>query len=35
MKKIQLSCIGKGQLIDVEHSKNELHDEYFRTCTVL
>lgn len=35
MQMIQISRIGKGQLEDVEHSRNELHDKYFRTCTVL
>jgi len=35
MLKIQISSIGPGQLIDVERSGNELHDEFFRTCTVM
>lgn len=35
VQKIQVSKIGLGQLKDVEHSGAELHDEYFRTCTVL
>lgn len=34
-KEIQISRIGPVQLLDVEHSGNELHDEFFRTCTVL
>ena len=32
---IQVSKIGTTQLVDVEHSGDELHDEFFRTCTVL
>ncbi len=35
MNKIPLSKIGPVQLIDVEHSGQEVHDECFRTCTVL
>lgn len=35
MLKMPLSRIGPIQLIDVEHSGGELHDEFFRTCTVL
>lgn len=32
---IKISKIGPIQLKDVEHSGQEYHDEYFRTCTVL
>lgn len=35
MKSIPLSKIGPVQLVDVEHSGIETHDEFFRTCTVL
>jgi len=33
--RIPLSRIGPVQLEDVEHSGNEIHNEYARTCTVL
>lgn len=32
---IPVSRIGPAQLKDVEHSGDELHDSFFRTCTVL
>ncbi len=35
MSRILLSKIGPGQLTDVERSRQEVHDDYFRTCTVL
>lgn len=34
-QEIQMSKIGPDQLLDVERSGDELHDEFFRTCTVL
>jgi len=33
--KFPVSRIGQNQLVDVEHSGMEIHDDYFRTCTVL
>lgn len=32
---IELSRIGKTQVLDVERSGQEMHNEYFRTCTVM
>lgn len=32
---LPISKIGKGQIVDVAKSGNEMYNEYFRTCTVL